>query len=170
MSDSKPMPYAVIRCDPVANKHATRDEGFVVIMLRACQLRNGDNEELMVADYRDPNDLPAMPEVSEGSCTIRFNGVPVVRAGSSPKPFYAILFDANGNSIVQSSPFEWELILPPELNLNQMIVLFKEGNEIRIQASSSAPIGTVFTLRMSGHDTTYGNFSATLEVTIGGIL
>lgn len=169
MANHEPIPYSIIKYDAITNKYAARNEGFTVLTLRESQIEIDDNWELMIANYRDPSMAPSTPNVVEGSCTIKFNNVPVVRAGGTPKPFYAVLLDGNGNSIDFTSPVNWELILPPELQ-NQIVISYKEGNEIRLQASRQAPICSVFLLRMSGSHTTYGNFKAELEINIGGIL
>ena len=52
----------------------------------------------------------------------------------------------------------------------QINISFKEGNEIRLQASRQAPIGSMFALVMSGSHIIYGNFEAMLEISAGGIL
>ena len=169
VANHQPIPYSIIKYDAITNKYAARNEGFTVLTLKESQIEADDNWELLVANYRNPSDLPATPDVLEGSCTIKFNNTPVVRAGGSPKPFYGILFNANGDSIAPTSPFTWDLILPPELQ-NQIILSFQYENEVRVQASPTTPIGSTFILSMNGHDATYGNFSATLEITVGGIL
>ena len=170
MANNIPIPYAIIKYDAITNKYAARGEGFTVLTLRESLVEDDDNWDLMIANYRDPSQTPAAPEIVEGSCTIKFNNVPVLRAGGTAKPFYAVLFDAHGNSVELESPVVWELVLPPELSQDQVMVSFKEGNEIRLIATRQALIGSSFVLRMSGNHAVYGNFKAELTVSIGGIL
>ena len=93
-----------------------------------------------------------------------------MKAGGGAKPFYAVIFDSNGNSIDLASPVTWEMILPQELNAGQISIASQEGNTIKLKASPLANIGSSFILRMSINDAAYGNFKAELEVAIGGIL
>ena len=170
MANNMPIPYAIIKYDAITNKYAARNEGFTVLTLRESQVESDDNWDLMIANYRNPNLVPAPPTIIEGTGTIKFNNVPVVRAGGTAKPFYAIVFDAVGNSVELTAPVAWELVLPPELDQNQISISFKAGNEIRLLASRQAPIGSTFVLRMSGNHAIYGNFKAELDVGVGGII
>ena len=173
MANNEPIPYAIIKYDAITNKYAARNEGFTVLTLRESQIEEDDNWDMMVANYRDPtstSNMPTVPNILAGSCTIKFNNAPIVKAGGSAKPFYAVIFDSDGNSIDLTSPITWELLLPPELNADQLIVQSQESNVIRLKASPSAIIGSNFILRMDTSDSVYGNFKAEIEVAIGGIL
>ena len=172
MENNKPMPYSVINFDPVSGHYSSRNEGFLILSLRTCQIREGDNHELMVADYIDPAavEAPNVPDALVGSCTLGFSGSPLIRAGGSPKSFHAVFFDSNDNPLELTSPVIWELMLPEDLVLNKIDILFKEGSEIRLRATPSAPVGGSFILRMTASDAVYGNFGAELEINVGGIL
>ena len=170
MANKLPIPYAIIKYDAITNKYAARNEGFTVLTLRESQVQDDDNWELMIANYRDPSKVPPVSMPLEGKCEIRFNGSPIVKAGGTPKPFYAVLFDAGGNSVEIASPVDWELVLPHELGQNQILISFKEGNEIRLQATREAPIDSSFVLRMRGSHAVYGDFKAELEIGVGGII
>jgi len=173
MANNEPIPYAIIKYDAITNKYAARNEGFTVLTLRESQIQEDDNWDLMVANYRDPTavaTVSSIPKVLEGTCAIRFNNLPIVKSGGSAKPFYAVIFDSNGNSIDLTSPVAWKLELPPELNGGQISVVSQEGNAIKLKASPLTNIGSSFILRISVSDVAYGNFKAELEVAIGGIL
>ena len=170
MANNAPIPYAIIKYDAITNKYAARGEGFTVLTMRESQVENDDNWELMIANYADPSKMPPVSRPVEGSCRIDFRGLPMVRVGGTPKSFYALLFDAAGNSVdILDYPVVWELLLPPELE-GKITVLFKQGNEVRVVASRDAPVDSSFVLRMSGQHGVYGRFKAELEVSVGGVL
>jgi len=66
-----------------------------------------DRVDLMLCDYRPVGE--PLPEPT-GSCEIRFEGQPVLKAGGSVKEFQFSISD------VDSAIAEWELMLPPELS------------------------------------------------------
>ena len=173
LSNNKPMPYTIISYDPITTRYAARTEGFLIMTLRESQIEEDDNWDLMIANYKAPGFLTGISHVSDmlnGSCEIRFNNAPVVRAGGSAKPFYGIIFDDNGSSIDFDAPVNWELDLPPELSLGQVSIVSQEGNQVKLCAVSDAKIGSSFVLRMSIDDMAYGSFKAELTVSIGGII
>ena len=173
--NEKPMPYAIINYDPITSRYAARDEGFLIITLRESQLEEDDNWDLMVANYRSPGTAPqsAISHVSSDknfSCTIRFNSKPVVKAGGSPKPFYAVLSGEDGSSIDFSAPVNWTLELPSELDPQQIKIVSQDGNQIKLSAAADTKIGSRFILRMSVEDAVYGSFNSELTISIGGII
>ena len=169
MANNEPISYAIIKYDAITNRYAARNEGFLVITLRESQIQEDDNWDLMIANYKDPGSLPNVPSVLNGSCTIKFNNAPTVKAGGGTKPFYAIFFDDNGEAVEISAPVNWDAVLPPEL-AGSVSIIYQAGNEIRFKADSNAVIGGNFILRMYADDPVYGAFEAELEITIGGIL
>ena len=169
VANNEPMPHAIAKYNPITNRYANRSEGFIMLIMRESKIKAGDHWGLMVADYVDPSRSPSASNAIKGSCRIDFRGAPLVRAGGTPKPFFALLFDGNGNSVDIVHPITWDLVLPPELE-NEIIISFKGGNEARLQASRQAPVDSSFILRMGGFHDAYGDFKAELVVAVGGII
>lgn len=172
MANGEPIPYSIIKYDAVSSSYAARNEGFLNLILRESQIAADDNWDLMVANYVDPltSKAPNTPNTLLGSCSIEFNGSPIIRAGGSPKPFRATFTNVEGKSIKLDSPIEWMLQLPPELNTGQITIVQQSGKEIRLQAASSVPIGSTFVLQMRANDANYGKFKAELTIRIGGMI
>jgi hypothetical protein len=167
-ANNEPIAYSIIKYDAVTNKYTARNEGFLVITLQESQLQDDDNWGLMIANYKDPATMPHTPESIVGLCTIKYSGISIIKAGGSAKSFYSEFYDSDNNLIISLLP-TWDLILPPELDSNQVIIVSQINNEIKLQVNAKAEVGTEFILRMSGNDLIYGGFESELVIEVGGL-
>ena len=160
-ANNQPIPYAIIKYDATTYRYAARNEGFLVITMRESQIMQDDNYELMIANYRE---LSSLDVSSVGEVEITFNGEPHVKTGGSAKVF-RIRFSDDGGNILQTINPVWELILPPILE-GRVNIVFANNDEVHVQATSDAPIGSIFELHANADDATYGLFEKRIELKV----
>lgn len=158
----EPMPYVIIEYDPVTRRYVAKDEGFLIINLKSDQIQEGDNATLMIANYKEPG-TPPTPSV--GSCSITYSGEAVLRQSGSAKTFTAVFKDSDGNAITTITP-QWQIIPADLVNSHQIVILSQSGSEIRLQATNSAVVGDVLTLKMSADDLEHGYYEYEITVEV----
>jgi len=159
--NNQPIPYAIIKYDATTHRYAARNEGFLVITMRESQIMQDDNNELMIANYKEPS---ALSVSSVGAVEITFNGEPHIKTGGSAKVFRIRFYDNGGNHVQSVTP-SWGLVLPPSL-VGKINIVFESDGEVHLQTNADAPIGSVFELLATADDSVHGFFKKRLEIKV----
>ena len=163
VANNQPIPYKLVKFDSVTNSYASRNEGFLVINLWQDEIVEGDNMELMIANYKKQADEP-IPSV--GSCRIVHEGQLALKQGGSQRVFRGEFLDTDGNVLDGIAP-TWELIPGGDwVNSNQIVILYGIDGSVSIQAMENAAIGSKVLLKMSANGLTHGVFEASVELEI----
>jgi hypothetical protein len=170
ISNNEPVPYKLTKFDATSNRYASRDEGFLVILVDQTELimqDNGDGVDrgdLMVANWKpEPEIIPPI-----GSCHIELNGNTVSNAqlvvsSTQTRTFVVKYFDNDGNELFDVTT-NWIIEHHPDftdLNLANVIRVSENDSQIVLRGQGGAP--RRFILRAEGSNGVY-DFKASVII------
>ena len=137
---------------------------FEMVCVEEEKVNERDRPDLMIADYVEPPP-PLSPPI--GSCEIRYNGSPTIKAGGSAKAFVAVFYDGDGNELDGFEP-EWEII-SPYMPFGEITLVENSPTSVSVRVDAKAIVGTVFTLKMNVDDDELGQFEHQVAIEIASL-